>query len=50
MAMSIVKMTNMTRALGLDQSIIAQPIALVIDMNIDVSVSPFGRLEPRIIR
>jgi hypothetical protein len=45
MTMSIVKMTNVTRALGLDQSIIAQPMALAIDLNIDVSVSPMGRLE-----
>jgi len=48
--MIIVKMTNVTGALGLDQSIIAQPIALVIDMNIDVSVSPLGRLESRMMR
>jgi hypothetical protein len=39
-----------TRAFGLDQSIIAQPVALVIDMNIALSVSPLGRLESRMIR
>jgi hypothetical protein len=45
MTMIIVKMTNVTRALGLDQSIIAQPKALVMDMNIVDSVSPLGRVE-----
>jgi len=44
MTMNIVKMTNVIRALGMDQSIIAQPKALVIDMNIVDSVSPRGRV------
>ena len=50
MTIIIVKMTNVTRAWGLDQSIIVQPMALVIDMSIDVSVSPFGRSESLMIR
>ena len=43
MAMITVKMTKMACACGLDQSIIAQPIAFVIDMKMAVAVRPFGR-------
>ena len=42
MAIVTVNMTKMTFALGMDQSMIAQPIALVIDMRIEVSVNPLA--------
>jgi len=49
MKIIIVNVKNMTRAFGLDQSIIAQPMALVIDINSEVSVSPLGRSYPLMI-
>ena len=49
MKILIVIMMKMIGAFGRDQSIIAQPIALVIHIKSDVSVSPWGRPFPFMI-